>query len=97
MAATTLARPAVAQWPALGTTPTVAVTQAAGLPAARAAVLAELDRIDRPASRFRPDAELSRLNAAADRVPGTAHPVSPLLAEALAAALCGRPRPPAGR
>lgn len=87
MAATTLARPGVARWPALGTTATVAVTQAASLPAARATVLAELDRIDRAASRFRPDAELSMLNAAADRTPGTAHPVSPLLAEALAAAL----------
>lgn len=52
--------------------------------AAAAEILeAELQRIDDLASRFRPDSELERLNAAA----GRAHPVSPDLLEAIAVGL----------
>jgi thiamine biosynthesis lipoprotein len=50
---------------------------------ARAAVEAELAAIDAACSRFRADSELTRINRAAGR---PTH-VSPLLAEALAAAL----------
>jgi FAD:protein FMN transferase len=65
-------------WPALGTT---AVVRYEGTedPAIRAAVDREVAAIDDAASRFRPDSELSRLNAAgAARVV-----VSPLLLEAV--------------
>jgi thiamine biosynthesis lipoprotein len=53
------------------------------LPVAEAAARAELTAIDLACSRFRPDSELSRANAAAGRGPVT---VGPLLAAALDAA-----------
>jgi thiamine biosynthesis lipoprotein len=74
---------ASAAWAALGTTAAVVVANADALGAARAAVEEELRAIDAACSRFREDSELSRLNRAA----GRATRVSPLLAEALAAAL----------
>ena len=59
------------------------VTDPAVLPRAREVVDAELDAIDLAASRFRPDSEISAL-AAAD---GVHTPVSPVLADLIAAAL----------
>jgi len=74
---------ASATWVALGTGATVVVAKREALGAARAAVEAELRAIDAACSRFRADSELSRLNRAAGR-PAR---VSPLLAEAVVAAL----------
>jgi len=59
--------PAQASWPALGTTATVVVTDATALEVASDRVRAELEAIDAACSRFRPDSELSRLNAARGR------------------------------
>jgi thiamine biosynthesis lipoprotein len=69
-------------WPALGTT-AVLCAPAGGLDAARAAVEAELEAIDRAASRFREDSELAVLQRAA----GRRTTVSALLHEALALAV----------
>jgi FAD:protein FMN transferase len=74
---------ASASFPALGTSATVAVTDAAALAAAHDLLAADLRALDDACSRFRDDSELSRLEHA-DGQPVT---VSPLLAEALAAAL----------
>jgi thiamine biosynthesis lipoprotein len=74
---------AVADWPAIGTTAELVVTDPAAMPAARAAVEGELAAIDLAASRFRDDSELSRLNGAA----GQWQPVSPLLARLLRIAI----------
>lgn len=54
-----------AEWPALGTTAHLVVTDAAALDAARIEVERVLADIDYAASRFRDDSELSRLNTAA--------------------------------
>ncbi|QMU79947.1 FAD:protein FMN transferase [Streptacidiphilus sp. PB12-B1b] len=70
-------------FPALGTTAVLLVEDPAALEPARAVLVAELAAIDAACSRFRPDSELSRANAAAG-VPVT---VGPLFAEALDAAL----------
>jgi FAD:protein FMN transferase len=72
-----------AAWEALGSTVAVRLTDPGALRQARVAIEAELDAIDRACSRFRPDSELSRMNAAAGRpvVVGT------LLMEALELAL----------
>jgi thiamine biosynthesis lipoprotein len=59
------------------------VTEPVALAGARATVEARLNEIDRAASRFRDDSELSRLNAAA----GKWVDISPLLARALRVAL----------
>ena len=75
--------PAQATWPALGTRVVLRVTNASGLEPARLAVADELAAIDLACSRFRPDSELSRLNANA----GRPLRVSPLFAEALSLAL----------
>lgn len=71
-------------FPALGTTATVvaAGTEQQGFRATNA-VRVELGAIDLACSRFRPDSELSRLNAAR----GRPVPVSPLLLEAVEVAL----------
>ena len=69
-------------WAALGTTCTVLVTDRAALEPACTAVMAVLELADATYSRFRADSELSRLNEA-----GRPTVVSPLLAEALEAAL----------
>jgi FAD:protein FMN transferase len=81
--ATTADELASATWEALGTTVVLRVTDPGALLPARAHVQSELDSIDRACSRFRPDSELSRVNARAGR------PVhaSPLLIEALEVAL----------
>jgi FAD:protein FMN transferase len=68
---------------ALGTTAMLVVDAPAALPRARALLDRELLAIDEACSRFRPDSELSRANAAA----GRRVPVSALLAEAVRVAL----------
>jgi thiamine biosynthesis lipoprotein len=71
-------------FPALGTTATVVVAGTdAQLVQAVDVVRAELSAIDKACSRFRPDSELSRLNAAR----GRRLPASPLLIEAVEVAL----------
>jgi thiamine biosynthesis lipoprotein len=74
---------ASARWPALGSTAGVFVTNASAIASARALLDAELERIDRACSRFRPDSELSRLNA----VEGRPVQASPLFLEAVEAGL----------
>jgi thiamine biosynthesis lipoprotein len=70
-------------FPALGTTATVVVSDAAALARARELLSDELAHIDRTCSRFRPDSELTRANEHA----GRRVEVSELLAEAIAVAL----------
>jgi thiamine biosynthesis lipoprotein len=72
-------------WSALGTTVVVRHIGAAS-PPVTAAVKDELDAIDAAASRFRPDSELSSLNALSARGGGTAQ-CSPLLAQAVQLAI----------
>jgi thiamine biosynthesis lipoprotein ApbE len=69
---------------ALGTNNTVMVDDAAALPAAMAIVQAEIKEIDAACSRFRSDSELTRLN---NRSGQGDIPLSPLLEEAIVAAL----------
>lgn len=80
---TILASPAGLELPALGSTASVLVTDPDRLHAAAAALRAELLAIDRACSRFRGDSEISELH----RTAGSIRTVSPLLAEALAAAM----------
>jgi thiamine biosynthesis lipoprotein len=68
---------------ALGTTAELLVTEPSKLLAASKLLHEELERIDRVASRFRPDSELSALNASA----GRSVRVTPDLFEAIAVAL----------
>ena len=72
-----------AHFTALGTSASLLVTDASRADRARALLGAELAAIDRACSRFRPDAELWRVNHAHGRPVR----VSALLAEAVAAAL----------
>jgi FAD:protein FMN transferase len=72
-----------ASWTALGTTATVAVTDADALAPARTAVESVLDALDRACSRFRPDSDLERVN----RAGGAPTRVDGVLIEALAVAL----------
>ena len=69
-------------WRALGTGVRLVVS-GAELGVARAAVGAVLDRVDRAYSRFRPDSEITALNARS----GSWQPVSELLGGAIAASL----------
>ena len=62
-----MSEPGTARWPALGTSASVLVSDRGALPAGRAAVEAELGAIDLACSRFRPESDLSRLNAWAGR------------------------------
>lgn len=64
---------------ALGTKVVLAVSQPAALDYASRLLAERLDQVDRACSRFRPDSELTRLNAAA----GRATAVGPLLYEAV--------------
>jgi thiamine biosynthesis lipoprotein len=75
---------AAAEWSVWTTTARLVVTDPAVLPAARALVEDHLAQVDRAASRFRPDSEVSRL--ARTRATG-AVPVSPLLGRLIGAAL----------
>jgi len=72
-----------ASWPALGSTAVVGVTRADQLPAARRAVAAILDAVDRACSRFREDSEIARVNAAGGAPVG----VSPMFVRAARCAL----------
>jgi thiamine biosynthesis lipoprotein len=72
-----------ARFSALGSTAVVAVTHPAALPAARAAVEEAVAAFDLACSRFRDDSELSAVNTGA----GGPVPVSPLMLEAVSAAL----------
>jgi thiamine biosynthesis lipoprotein len=87
MSTVTLSRPGTGlyaiEWPAIGTTVRVVVTSASALEPARQLLVADLDALDRAASRFRPDSEVRRLEGAAGRPVA----VSPLLAAALRVAL----------
>jgi len=74
---------AVAERDALGTTARLAIWPATSLHAAVGAVDRELDRLDRAASRFRADSEISWVHAQS----GQPVEVSPGLAEAIAVAL----------
>ena len=78
--------PAVASWPALGITVAVAVTDPMRLPAASELVAAELAAVDAACSTFRGDSELAAVNAAGRRGGGPVR-ISPLLADAIGAAL----------
>ena len=75
--------PRVFRTSALGTTAELVVTEGASLVAASELLECELARIDRVASRFRDDSELSRLNARA----GSAVEISTDLLEAIEVAL----------
>jgi len=70
-------------WEALGTSAVLQVTDPRALARARAIVERELDLLDRACSRFRPDSDLQRVNAAQGRLT----PVSPLLIDAVQVAL----------
>jgi FAD:protein FMN transferase len=75
--------PSTAQWPLWSSTARLVVTDPAALPEAEALVREVCDQVERACSRFRPDAEIHLLARAAGRMV----PVSPLLADLLAAAL----------
>jgi thiamine biosynthesis lipoprotein ApbE len=75
---------ATARWEALGSSVVLRVTEALWLPRASAILARELDAIDRACSRFRPDSDLTRVNAHAG---GRPVQVAPLLIEALQVAL----------
>lgn len=75
----------IADGRALGGSLRVVVTRPGSLRAAKAAVDEVVAAMDRAASRFREDSELSLLNASPDREVT----ISPLLAQAIAAALRG--------
>jgi FAD:protein FMN transferase len=70
-------------FPALGTTATLVVADAAALARARQLLVEELGRIDRACSRFRPDSELTRANMRA----GRRVRIGSLLADAVGVAL----------
>jgi thiamine biosynthesis lipoprotein len=74
--------PGRAQWSAIGTTAVLILTDAAVLAPARGLLASELERIDRAASSYRADSELTHLNARA----GTTIAISAALAEAIATA-----------
>ena len=78
-------RVTASEWPALGTLAALAVTDPAALPEARELLTAELAAVDAACSTFRDDSELVAVNAAARRDRPVR--VSPLLAEAIGAAL----------
>ena len=75
--------PDLFRFDAFGTVALVAATDPARLDAAVAAVSRVVEEFDRACSRFRPDSELSLVNAAA----GSSVPVGPVLLEAVTAAL----------
>jgi thiamine biosynthesis lipoprotein len=79
----TTREPGHAAFPALGTTAVVLTAEPAAVVAAEQMLRADLDLLDRACSRFRSDSEIVRVAAHAGRWT----PVSPLLADAVAAAL----------
>lgn len=76
-------QPVTASFPALGTSAVLAVTDTQALARARAETERVIEAFDRTCSRFREDSEISALR----RRPGAPVAVSPLLLEAVAAAL----------
>ncbi len=78
-----IAAPAATSFEALGTTITLLLTRSDRLEEARTLLVREVDAIDRAASRFRPDSEITRLNDS----DGRWTTVSPLLFSAIEAAL----------
>jgi thiamine biosynthesis lipoprotein ApbE len=76
-------RPVAADWSALGCAVRLVVRDPDDLAVARRILAEELEAIDRACSRFRSDSELSGVNEES----GRPMPISPLLAEAVAAAL----------
>jgi thiamine biosynthesis lipoprotein len=76
----------VVTWRVFGTTAVVLVTDQAAADRARAIADAELAAVDLACSRFRPDSELSRLNANHGAVTHISELFAGLLAEALRAA-----------
>ncbi len=85
MMTTVTSRPAAAEWVALGCLVRLVVTDPVALEQARLVLVDELAALDAACSRFRPDSELARVDAAN----GRPVPVSPLLAGAVCAALRG--------
>ncbi|EIV91478.1 FAD:protein FMN transferase [Frankia sp. QA3] len=79
---------ASAAWPVWSTTAQVVVTDPGRLDAARRLVADQLAAVDAVASRFRADAEIVRLDAAA----GSPQQLSPLLAELIGVALAAARR-----
>jgi thiamine biosynthesis lipoprotein len=82
---------AAARFPAIGTTATV-IVDGGGVSEAEEILRDRIDELDRTCSRFRPDSELSRLQAGAAgstgaRPGGAGRPVSQVLFDAVAAAL----------
>ena len=75
--------PSTAQWPLWSTTARLVVSDPRALGDAEALVRATCEQVEMACSRFRPDAEIHALSRAAGRM----IPVSPLLADLLAAAL----------
>ena len=71
---------------ALGTTAEVLLTDVASLARATALLRGELERVDQLASRFRPDSELSCLNASAGRAVPLSEGLTELIEVALRAA-----------
>jgi thiamine biosynthesis lipoprotein len=76
-------RTAAADWTAWSCRTRLVVADPAALGAARAALVTDLDDVDRACSRFRPDSELAAVEAAAGRWV----PIGPLLAELVGVAL----------
>jgi thiamine biosynthesis lipoprotein len=74
---------ASARWSCWGGTAVVAVRESHALAAARRAVEETIEAFDAACSRFRPDSELARVNAAA----GSAVAIGPVLHDAVGAAL----------
>ncbi|MEP7026028.1 MAG: FAD:protein FMN transferase, partial [Actinomycetota bacterium] len=77
--------PAVAVWPALGTTAELAVTDPALLADARDLLADDLAEVDAACSTYRPDSELLAVNAAA--AAGQPVRLAPLLADVVSTAL----------
>jgi FAD:protein FMN transferase len=73
----------IVRFPALGGTAVVGVTEESALERAHAAVQIVIGELDRACSRFREDSELTALNGA----DGAWHDVSPMLLDAMRAAL----------
>jgi thiamine biosynthesis lipoprotein len=78
--------PARDSFPAFGTTAVLLVTDPSALTRARAIADVELAAVDLACSRFRPDSELSRLNAAHGEVTAVSELFATLITEALRAA-----------
>jgi thiamine biosynthesis lipoprotein len=86
MTAVAAAAPAQDTFRVFGTTATLLITEASALPAARRLADAEFAAVDLACSRFRPDSELSALNAAEGATVRISELFAELLGEALRAA-----------